>query len=95
MYVRIVRFTGVTSDRIKAVAARIEAEDGPPPGVPTTELKLMFDEAQGTAVVFQYFETAEEMKAGAQALGAMDASETPGTRVSVDMCEMVLERTII
>jgi hypothetical protein len=94
VYVRVVRFTDVTPDRIKAVVGRIE-QSGPPEGVPTTDIKVMFDEAQGTAVVFQYFETAEEMEAGAKAMSAMDASETPGTRVSVDACEMVIERTIV
>jgi hypothetical protein len=31
------------------------------------------------------------MRAGASVFEAMDASETPGTRVSVDMCEMKVE----
>jgi hypothetical protein len=34
------------------------------------------------------------MKAGAEAFSAMDASETPGTRASVDMCEIKLEREL-
>lgn len=90
MYVRVVRFTDVSADRIDALIARIEAE-GPPPGVPTTGVKLLFDEAQGTAVVLQYFDTAEDMTAGAQAFSAMDSAETPGTRASVDMCELKLD----
>jgi hypothetical protein len=45
-------------------------------------------------VVLQYFETAEDMSAGAQAFSAMDPSETPGTRASVDMCELKLEREL-
>jgi hypothetical protein len=52
---------------------------------------MLFDEAQGTAVVLQFFETAEDMHAGAQAFEVMDPSETPGTRASVDMCESKLE----
>jgi hypothetical protein len=59
-----------------------------------TGLKMLLDEAQGTAVVLQYFATEEDMKAGAAAFGAMDASETPGTRASVDMCEIKLERDL-
>lgn len=94
MYVRVVRFTDVSAERIEGVLARIEESGGPPPGVPTTGLKLLFDEAQGTAVVMQYFATAEDMAAGAQAFSAMDASETPGTRASVDMCELKLERAL-
>jgi hypothetical protein len=52
---------------------------------------MLFDEAQGTAVVLQHFATAEDMSVGAKAFSAMDASETPGTRASVDMCELKLE----
>ena len=92
MYVRVVRFTDVSAERIEGLLARIEESDGPPPGVPSTGLKMLLDEAQGTAVVLQYFATEEDMKAGAAAFSAMDASETPGTRASVDMCEIKLER---
>ncbi len=94
MFVRIVRFTDVNAERVNAVISRIEQAGGPPPGVSATGLKLMYDEAQGTAVVLQYFETAEDMQAADKAFGAMDASETPGTRSSVDMCEVKLERTV-
>jgi hypothetical protein len=94
MYVRVVRFTDVTAERIEGTVARIEESGGPPPGVPATGLKILFDQAQGTAVAMQYFATAEDMEAGAQAFSAMDAAETPGTRVSVDMCEVTLERNM-
>ncbi len=94
MHVRVVRFTDVSAERVEELVARIEESDGPPRGAPITSLKVLFDEAQGTAVVLQYFETAEDMSAGAQAFSAMDASETPGTRASVDMCEVKLERQL-
>ena len=94
MYVRVVRFTDVSAERIKELLARMDESDGPPPGVPTTGLKMLLDETQGTAVVLQYFATEEDMKTGAAAFGAMDASETPGTRASVDMCEIKLEREL-
>jgi hypothetical protein len=92
MYVRVVRFTDVSAERMQGLLARIEESGGPPPGVPATGLKVLFDEAQGTAVVLQRFATAEDMSAGAQVFSAMDPSETPGARASVDMCEMKLER---
>jgi hypothetical protein len=34
------------------------------------------------------------MEASAKVFSATDASETPGTRASVDMCEVKLERTL-
>ena len=94
MHVRVVRFTDVTRDRIDELVARIEEGDGPPPGVPSTGVKLLFDESQGSAVVLQYFDSAEDMEEGARAFSAMDASETPGTRGSVDGCELVVEREL-
>jgi len=91
VYVRVVRFTDVAADRLQGLLARIEESEGPPPGVQTTGLEILFDEAQGTAVVLQLFDTAEDMRAGGEAFAAMDPTETPGTRASVDMCEKKLE----
>jgi hypothetical protein len=91
MYVRVVRFTDVSAQRLEELLARIKESGGPPPDVPSTGLRILFDEAQGTAVVLQYFATAEDAEAGGRVMGAMDASETPGHRASVDMCELKLE----
>jgi hypothetical protein len=91
MHVRVVRFTDVSAARIEGLLARVDESDGPPPGVPSTGLKILHDGGQETAVVLQYFATAEDMEAGAQAFSAMDPADTPGTRVSVDMCELKLE----
>lgn len=93
MYARVVRFTDVTAERMQALLERIEGSGGPPPGVPTSGLEVLFDEGQGTAVVVQRFATAADMETGAKVLAAMDASETPGTRASVDACELRLELT--
>jgi hypothetical protein len=92
VYVRVVRFTDVTVERVEGLLARIEEAGGPPPDVPAKGLQILFDEAQGTAVVLQLFDTAEDMRAGGEAFAAMDPADTPGTRVSVDMCEKKLER---
>ena len=93
MFVRVVRFTDVTAERVESLAARID-ETGPPPGVPIKELQLVFDEAQGTASVLQYFDNEEDLRAGADAFAAMDRSETPGSRVSVDTGELKVEREL-
>jgi hypothetical protein len=90
MNVRVVRFTDVTAERIEALRARVEAE-GAPPGVSANSLTVLFDESQGSAVVLQYFESAADMEEAARVLGAMDPTETPGTRASVDACEVAIE----
>jgi hypothetical protein len=94
VFVRVVRFSDVTADRADGLVARIEESDGPPPGVPATRLQMFFDADQGTAVVLQFFETADDMRVGGEAFAAMDASETPGTRASVDACELKLDRSV-
>ena len=91
MYVRVVRFTGVNTQRLEELLTRIKESEGPPEGIPATGIRILVDENQGTAVVEQYFETAEDMEVGGQAFSAMDSAETPGTRASVDMCELRLE----
>jgi hypothetical protein len=93
VFVRVVRFTDVTAERVEALVARID-ETGPPPGVPIKQLQLVFDEAQGTAVVLQYFANEENLRAGADTFAAMDRSETPGSRVSVDTGELKIEREL-
>ena len=93
MFVRAVRFTDVTAERVESLVARID-ETGPPPEVSIKKLQLLFDEAQGTAVVLQYFDSEESLRAGAETFAAMDPSETPGNRVSVDMGELKLEREV-
>ncbi len=91
MYARAVRFTEVTPDRIEAIAARVDEQGGPPPGVDSTGFKLLVDESQGTAIFVGFFETEEKMRAASEVLEQMDPSETPGTRASVDLCEVKVE----
>jgi hypothetical protein len=91
VFVRVVRFTDVTAERIDSLVARID-DTGPPPGVSIKKLQLVFDEAQGTAVVLQHFDDEESLRAGADTFAAMDPSETPGSRVSVDSGELKVER---
>jgi hypothetical protein len=92
MYARVVRFTDVTPEAIEKLTARVEEEDGPPPGVDSTGMKVMFDESQGTAVFVAFFDSEEKMQAANEVLKKMDASDTPGTRASVDHGEVKIER---
>ena len=90
MYERVVRFTDVSAERVEQLVARIKEASGSPPGVRTSGIKLLFDEAQGTAIATQEFATAQDMAEGAKVFAAMDPSETPGTRASIDECEVKL-----
>jgi hypothetical protein len=92
MYARVVRFTDVTPDRIAEIEKRINESDGPPEGVPSTGFQLLIDDSQSTAIFVGYFASEEDMQKGAEVLEAMDPEETPGTRASVDQCEVKIER---
>jgi len=91
MYARVVRFTDADPDRIAAIAARVQEAGGPPEGVKSTGMRLMHDSDQGTAVFVGFFETEEDMRSSSAVLEQMDAGDTPGTRASIDMCEVKVQ----
>ena len=91
MHVRVVRFTDVDADRIESLLADIDDSSGPPPGVSASGIQFLHDREQGTMVVLQLFDSADDMRSSEQAFDSMDASDTPGTRASVDRCELKLD----
>ena len=91
MYARVVRFTDVSPDRIAEIAKRIEENEGPPEGCSSTGFQLLVDESQSTAIFIGYFDSRRTCGSRAEVLEAMDASDTPGTRASVDSCEVKIE----
>jgi hypothetical protein len=98
MHARVVRFTGVSPERVNTVVSRVEESEGPPPGVESNAMKLLVDESQGTAIFIAFFDTEEQMRAANEVAAnevfqQMDAGETPGTRASVDQCEVKIERS--
>lgn len=92
MYARAVRFTGVTEETIADVRARVEESDGPPPGVKATGMKMLYDAEQGSALFIAFFGNEEDMRDADRIFEAMDPGDTPGSRASVDRCEVVIER---
>ena len=91
MYARVVRFTDVDPDHLARRLAEAEEREGPPVDIPAKGVQILHDPGQQTAVVIQLFETADNMAAAEDALDAMDPSDTPGTRASVDRCEIKVE----
>jgi hypothetical protein len=90
MYARVVRFTDVDPDHLAGRLDGIEAE-GPPVDIPAKGIQILHDEDQRTSVVIQLFETADDMAAAESALDKMDPGDTPGTRASIDRCEIKAE----
>ena len=93
MYARVVRFTDVDPDHIAGRLAEAEEREAPPVDIPAKSVQFLHDEDQRTAVVIQLFETAEDMAAAEGPLDEMDPGDTPGTRASIDRCEIKAELT--
>jgi hypothetical protein len=90
-YMRAVRFTDVDPDQIARLLSRVEAAGGPPEGVTTSGLQVLHDEEQRTAIVLQHFESIDDLRSSEAIFEAMPAGDTPGTRASVDRCELKLD----
>ena len=60
-FVRVVRFTDVDPDHIANRMKEIEDRDGPPEGVTATGVQFLHDADQRTAVVLQFFDSADDM----------------------------------
>jgi hypothetical protein len=88
MHARVVRFTDVDPEHVSKRLGEIKE---PPEGVSAKSIQFLHDADQRTMVVIQHFETADDMAASEKALDSMDPSDTPGTRASVDRCEVKLE----
>ncbi len=93
MYARVVRFTGVSAETVDRVKAEVEG-GGPPPGVRATGMKMFYDADQSTGLFVAFFATADDMRDADRVFEAMDAGDTPGTRASVDRCEVVIEAEV-
>jgi hypothetical protein len=93
MYARVVRFTDVSPERIAEIQKRVEESGGPPPGVDSSGIKLLVDEDQGTAIFVGFFDTEQKLRDSSAVLDQMDSSDTPGTRASVDLCEVKVDRS--
>ena len=92
MHARVVRFTDVSRDRIDEIIARVEEEGGPPEGVRSTGMKLLYDADQSTAIFVGFFASEEDLRDADTVFENMEPGETPGTRASVDRAEVVLDR---
>jgi hypothetical protein len=93
MYARVVRFTDVDPDHLAGRLAEAEAREGPPVDIPAKQVQILHDQDQRSAIVIQLFETADDMAAAEAPLDSMDPADTPGTRASVDRCEIKAELT--
>jgi hypothetical protein len=94
MHMRVVRFTDVDPERVEKLISEINESAAPPEGVKATGLQMVLDKDQRTAVVLQFFDSADDMRDSEAGFDAMDPSDTPGTRASIDRGELKLDLKI-
>lgn len=91
-YARVATFDADDA-ALEALLSRINADDGPPGGVPAKRITVLADRSAGRVVVAVRFGSEEDLRIGAAALDAMSPPAADGMRrVSVDAYEVVLER---
>ena len=89
---RVVSFDGVSSDRMAEMQR--EMQDGQrPENVPATEIVVLHDPEGEKSLVILFFETDDDYQRGDEALSAMPAGDTPGTRTSVSKYQVAFRMT--
>jgi hypothetical protein len=87
-----VSFEGVEQSRMDGLKQQIE-QDERPEGIPATEIVILYDRDGGKSLAVLFFETEDDYRTGDATLNAMDTSDTPGRRTSVDKYEVLVKRT--
>jgi hypothetical protein len=86
---RAVTFEGVSSERMAQM--RDEMDSGERPAdIPAKEIVVLHDPEGEKALVLLFFENEDDYRRGDEALNAMPADDTPGTRTSVTRYEVAL-----
>ena len=86
---RVVTFEGVGSDRMDEMRRRMQ--DGErPDNLPASEILVLHDADDESAVVVVFFDNEEDYARGDATLSAMPADETPGRRAAVKKYDVAL-----
>jgi hypothetical protein len=89
---RVVTFDGVSSERMAEMQREMEGGERPD-NVPAQEVVVLHDPESEKSLVVVFFETDDDYARGDEALSAMPASDTPGTRTSVAKYQVAFRMT--
>jgi hypothetical protein len=89
---RVVSFSGVSTARMEEMKQEIN-EGGRPEDVPATEILILHDPEGEASLAILFFETEEDYRRGDEALNAMPAGDTPGSRSSVTKYDVAVRTT--
>ena len=62
MYERVVRFSDVTPERMEQLLARVKEAGGPPPGVNSSGIRILFDASQGSELKTRHEKRSQEIR---------------------------------
>jgi hypothetical protein len=94
MYARVARWEGADGGALRrsAEAINAQAQSGPPPGVPAVGFMMLIDPESGRSLAVALFENETDLRAGDEALSAMNPSgDDVGQRTSVEMYEVAVD----
>jgi hypothetical protein len=89
---RVVTFDGVSSERMADMQQEMQGSDRPD-NVPAKEILVLHDPEAEKSLVVVFFATEDDYKQGDEALSAMPAGDTPGTRTSVAKYQVAFRMT--
>ena len=89
---RVVTFDGVGQDRIDEIQG--DVDQGPPEGLPATEILMLHDPDTEKALVVVFFENEDDYRQGDATLNAMPGGDTPGNRTSVSKYQVAIHQKI-
>jgi len=89
---RVVSFDGVNSARMAEMQQEMQGSERPD-NVPAKEFVVLHDPEAEKSLVILFFDTEEDYQRGDEALNAMPAGDTPGTRTSVAKYQVAFRMT--
>jgi hypothetical protein len=90
---RVVAFDGVTKARAEELDREMREGDRPD-DVPATEIVMLHDPDAEKALVILFFDSEDDYRRGDEALSAMSADDTPGTRTSVTKYDVAARMSV-
>jgi hypothetical protein len=93
MLARVVTFEGGTPEGIRAAVEQLQSDaaGGPPEGVKSNGLTMLYDADKGRVLFVGLFANEDDLRESAAVLEGMNPPEGAGTRSSVDVYEVGLD----
>jgi hypothetical protein len=86
---RVVSFDGVSKDRVEQMKREM-SEGEQPEEIPASEVMILHDPDTEQSLAILMFESEDDYRRGDEALNAMPAGDTPGSRTSVKKYDVAI-----